>query len=73
MLSNGVALTDFWDYLLGLDQPKGKSSSKHKKSEESAVFLSCPLGQLMVLLDHPIIKNNQTLIDRYVVCEEENV
>ena len=49
---------------------KGKlPSGKSTKMTSSSHFLSCPMGQLMVLLDHPVIKNNQNLIDRW---DQEN-
>eukprot|EP00116_Pleurobrachia_bachei_P015223 sb/3475485/ len=66
LLNSGVALTDFWDFLLGADQGvaniKGKAPSTKISATSSSsatategAFLSCPMGQLMVLLEHPVL------------------
>ena len=66
LLPSGAALTDFWDCLLGLEQVKGKAPvPKGSEKAPQSSFLACPMGQLMVMLDHPVVKNNQTLIDRW--------
>lgn len=66
--------TDFWELLLKLDamcsSKKGKGIQKphsHVNSESEAAFRdydSSPLGQLMAMLSHPVIKRSQLLTDR---------
>ena len=66
--------TDFWELLIKLDamcsSKKGKGIQKphsHTTSDSEAAFKdynSSPLGQLMAMLSHPVIKRSQLLTDR---------
>ena len=66
--------TEFWELLLKLDamcsSKKGKGIKKsrsHVTNENEAAFRdynSSPLGQLMAMLSHPVIKRSQLLTDR---------
>ena len=66
--------TDFWELLIKLDamcsSKKGKGIQKphsHVTSDNEAAFKdynSSPLGQLMAMLSHPVIKRSQLLTDR---------
>ena len=66
--------TEFWELLLKLDamcsSKKGKGIQKphgHVTSESETAFRdynSSPLGQLMAMLSHPVIKRSQLLTDR---------
>ena len=66
--------TEFWELLLKLDamcsSKKGKGIQKphsHVTNENEAAFRdynSSPLGQLMAMLSHPVIKRSQLLTDR---------
>lgn len=64
--------TDFWDLLIKLDSlnanKKGKSVQKTASNAESEAnffnYDSSPLGQLMFMLSHPVVKRSQLLTDR---------
>lgn len=66
--------TDFWELLVKLDSlcssKKGKGIQRphgHMNSEHEPGFRdydSSPLGQLMTMLSHPVIKRSQLLTDR---------
>ena len=66
--------TDFWELLVKLDSQcnsrKGKGIQRVHSSvgseQESAYkdYESSPLGQLMLMLSHPVIKRSQLLTDR---------
>lgn len=64
--------TDFWDLLIKLDSlnanKKGKSVQKTASNVDGEAnffsYDSSPLGQLMFMLSHPVIKRSQLLTDR---------
>lgn len=66
--------TDFWDLLIKLDNlsssRKGKSVQKTHSSVSMESDSTChsyetsPLGQLMIMLSHPVIRRSQLLTDR---------
>lgn len=66
--------TDFWDLLVKLDSlgsgRKGKgvqrshSSSVQDAETEISSFDTSPLGQLMGMLSHPVVRRSQLLTDR---------
>ncbi|KAK3600176.1 hypothetical protein CHS0354_039470 [Potamilus streckersoni] len=66
--------TDFWELLLKLDSAssskKGKSLQKFHSSTSSENeslskdYDSAPIGHLMLMLSHPVIKRSQLLTDR---------
>ncbi|XP_078340185.1 E3 ubiquitin-protein ligase HUWE1-like isoform X5 [Crassostrea virginica] len=64
--------TDFWDLLIKLDSlntnKKGKSVQKTASNAEGEAnffsYDSSPLGQLMFMLSHPVIRRSQLLTDR---------
>ncbi|XP_064606987.1 E3 ubiquitin-protein ligase HUWE1-like isoform X3 [Liolophura sinensis] len=66
--------TDFWDLLVKLDSlgsgRKGKgvqrshSSSVQEAETEISSFDTSPLGQLMGMLSHPVVRRSQLLTDR---------
>ncbi|CAH1782935.1 unnamed protein product [Owenia fusiformis] len=66
--------TDFWDLLVKLDQistsKKGKGIQKTHSNSPSETdmsvtnFESSPVGQLMMMLSHPVMKRNQELTDK---------
>ena len=64
---------DFWDVLVRLNSSgpgrKGKAPLKSYQrdtleQQESTSFVSSPLGQLLSMLSHPVIKQNTTLTDK---------
>ena len=72
---DGRTDTDFWELLVKLDNisssKKGKSvqkthSNTHNSESENVVvnFDSSPLGQLMSMLAHPVVRRSQLLTDR---------
>ncbi|XP_061178702.1 E3 ubiquitin-protein ligase HUWE1-like [Saccostrea echinata] len=64
--------TDFWDHLIKLDSlnanKKGKSVQKTASNTDGETnffnYDTAPLGQLMFMLSHPVIKRSQLLTDR---------
>ncbi|KAK3102129.1 hypothetical protein FSP39_009035 [Pinctada imbricata] len=64
--------TDFWDVLVRLDSMSGKKGKSvqrtHNPNPEGEVnfynYDSSPLGQLMMMLSHPVVKRSQLLTDR---------
>ena len=63
---------EFWDILVRLNSStsnmKGKSSSKTLKDfpklSESTSFVTSPLGQILSMLSHPVVKQNTMLTDK---------
>ncbi|XP_033745348.1 E3 ubiquitin-protein ligase HUWE1-like isoform X3 [Pecten maximus] len=66
--------TDFWDHLIKLDnvnmnrKGKGVQRTHNTSNTEGEAnfysFESSPLGQLMLMLSHPVVKRSQLLTDR---------
>ncbi|XP_060080556.1 E3 ubiquitin-protein ligase HUWE1-like [Ylistrum balloti] len=66
--------TDFWDHLIKLDnvnmnrKGKGVQRTHNASNTEGEAnfynFESSPLGQLMLMLSHPVVKRSQLLTDR---------
>ncbi|XP_046372246.1 E3 ubiquitin-protein ligase HUWE1-like isoform X1 [Haliotis rufescens] len=65
--------TNFWDLLVRLDNTSGSKKGKgmqkaHNSSafenEDSTVYNSSPIGHLMNMLSHPVIRRSQLLTDR---------
>lgn len=73
-LDCGRTETDFWDLLVKLDNSTSSRKGKGVQRAHSAVSVetdsvvstydSSPLGQLMVMLSHPVIRRSQLLTDR---------
>jgi len=78
--SSGTGLTDFWSLLIKLDNAiggkRGKSlqrlpsgSCSNGSVNEASSVLGCsfdlsPLGQLMTMVAHPVVRRSQLLTDR---------
>ena len=64
--------TDFWDILVRLDSASGSRKGKgfpkmHGDGELNSVDYSrAPLGHLMSMLSHPVIRKSQLLTDRLI-------
>lgn len=66
--------TDFWDYLVKLEQTsllhRGKTVSKVAETDVNTLRHSllegCPLGQILHMLNHPVIKQCTNLTDRII-------
>ena len=64
--------SEFWDILVRLNASgqgvKGKAPSKilreFSKERESTSFVTSPLGQILSMLSHPVIKQNAMLTDK---------
>lgn len=66
--------TDFWDLLVKLDCVVGGKKGKGIPRLQSSVFIDCgvvpasyessPLGQLMMMLSHPVVRRSHLLTDR---------
>lgn len=68
--ANSQSETEFWNILVRLDGTyggkKGKLSSKQTSSSavaKSSDFNTAPIGYLMTLLSHPVIRKNASLMD----------
>lgn len=66
--------TDFWDLLVKLDCMVGGKKGKSTPRPQAGVFVDCsvapscyetsPLGQLMTMLAHPVVRRSHLLTDR---------
>src|SRR6218665_1406905 len=66
--------TDFWDHLVKLDCMVGGKKGKSIPRPQAGVFVDCsltpscyetsPLGQLMTMLAHPVVRRSHLLTDR---------
>lgn len=79
LVASGVAdaaksHTDFWDLLVKLDCMVGGKKGKSIPRPQAGVFVDCsvtpscyeasPLGQLMTMLAHPVVRRSHLLTDR---------
>ncbi len=72
--SNNKLETDFWDLLVKLDSTSGSRKGKSMQRIHSSgsvdsdtvynSFDTSPLGQLMMMLAHPVVRRSQMLTDR---------
>jgi len=65
--------TDFWELLVRLDSVSGRKGKGYQRSHSNlgndtdaqvTTFESSPLGHLMSLLSHPVVRRSQVLTDR---------